>query len=303
MDHADLLRREAVPVHDDPLRQVRDGDDGLGGVHAAPLNVVDRLVDVLAGAVELRRMNVDDQRPAGAGGNRHARRERDPVVGMDDVESFVPGHLDAPLGILFDSTDQVALVSACRPGADHTERTFLQRHHNRHRRLRPTGGRRLPGGRLVRAGDRRRHRPKLQQVPLRPLVDRRRPAFVRPGPRSAGPRQHKEHFHIQAHHGLSQPVAGRSKAAADEGRKLPAKHQDTHRAPVFSRGFLRVNFAGSPPGAPQESCYFSIEGWHGHPLSGDHEAVPGTWPRNGKAWPCHPHHSSSQERRYNVSSR
>jgi ATP-binding cassette, subfamily B, bacterial len=32
----------------------------------------------------------------------------------------------------------------------------------------------------------------------------------------------------------------------------------------------------------------SIEGWHGHPLSGDHEAVRDSWPRNDKAWPCHP---------------
>jgi uncharacterized protein len=35
--------------------------------------------------------------------------------------------------------------------------------------------------------------------------------------------------------------------------------------------------------------WLAASGWHGHPLPlGDHAAVRGTWPRNGKAWPCHP---------------
>src|SRR5256885_1612362 len=57
-----------------------------GTVHAAAFDVVDPLVDVLAGAVELGGVDVDDERLAGGGGDGQAGGEGEPVVGVDDVE-------------------------------------------------------------------------------------------------------------------------------------------------------------------------------------------------------------------------
>jgi hypothetical protein len=58
-------------------------------VHAAALDVVDALIDVNAGAVELSRVNVNDQRHALDARDREAGGETSSSRGVDDVERFV----------------------------------------------------------------------------------------------------------------------------------------------------------------------------------------------------------------------
>src|SRR5439155_2243709 len=87
-----------------------DGDDFDGGVHAAALDVVDALIDVQARAVELGRVNVNDQRRALEGGDGHAGGEGHPVVRVHDVETFAACDLGGEGGVALDFVEEVSAV-------------------------------------------------------------------------------------------------------------------------------------------------------------------------------------------------
>src|SRR5690606_30269310 len=72
VDHADFFGLHAVTLGHDVLGQHADGDHTNCGVHAASLDVVDRLVDMLAGTVEFGGVDVGDQRLAGHASEGHA---------------------------------------------------------------------------------------------------------------------------------------------------------------------------------------------------------------------------------------
>ena len=61
-------------------------------------DVINVLVDVLAAAVELGRVDLDDQGFAAAGRQGHAGREGHPVVGVDQVEYFAFSQVDHAVG-------------------------------------------------------------------------------------------------------------------------------------------------------------------------------------------------------------
>ncbi len=108
--HFDLLGRDAVTADDDVAGIVAHRDDPGRRVHPAPFNVVDVLIDMLAAAVEFRRMHVNHQGFAGPGDQRNAGRKRHPVVGMDEVVFFGLGQLEHALGVALDLGQQIRSV-------------------------------------------------------------------------------------------------------------------------------------------------------------------------------------------------
>ena len=115
--HVRLFRVHAVAPDADRLREVRDADYAGRGVHAATLDVVQPLINVLAGAVELGGVDVDDERAAGDGGEGDARGEGHPVVGVDAVKALVAGQGDAQPGVALGVGEHVAVVAAAAPAA------------------------------------------------------------------------------------------------------------------------------------------------------------------------------------------
>ena len=91
-----------------------DRDHAHRGVHAAALDVVDAMVDVLARTVELRGVHVHDERPPGGAGDPHAGGIRHPVMGVDDVELEVGGGLGGEPGVPLDLADEVVAVLGSR---------------------------------------------------------------------------------------------------------------------------------------------------------------------------------------------
>jgi len=88
-------------------------------VHAATFDVVDPLIDVGAGAVELGGVDVDDQRDALEGGDLQAGGEGHPVVGVHDVEGFVTRNLGGERGVPLDLGKKVTRVLAAGRHRDH----------------------------------------------------------------------------------------------------------------------------------------------------------------------------------------
>jgi hypothetical protein len=118
VDDLDFLLGHAVPVADDIGRHVTDGDDAIGAVHARPLDVVDHLIDPVAGAVEFGAVDVDDQRSSGRVGYGRGGGERHPIVRVDDVERLPAGELNGQAGVTTHLLHQV--IPIVRPGpADH----------------------------------------------------------------------------------------------------------------------------------------------------------------------------------------
>ena len=125
VDHLDLVGSHAVAVDADVLGQVADGDDLVGPVHAGALDVVDALVDVLAAAVELGGVDVDDQRLAGMAATARPagigdRVERCPSYA--DFISRIPTHLRHP------AADHCLRVGVCMNFALSSSTQSLSRH-------------------------------------------------------------------------------------------------------------------------------------------------------------------------------
>ena len=89
VDHFALGNGHRVAVRADVPGQHADRDHLDGGVHAAALDVVDGLVDVLAGTVEFRAVDVHHERLAGDARERDAGGVGEPVVRVDHVEVAV----------------------------------------------------------------------------------------------------------------------------------------------------------------------------------------------------------------------
>ncbi len=104
-----LAKRDVISsaTDNDVAGQSADGHHGVGGAHPPALDVVDPLIDLRPGAVELGRMNVDHERPAGLGGYGDAGWKSDPVVGMDDVETLAGGQAACQTGVALDLGQQV----------------------------------------------------------------------------------------------------------------------------------------------------------------------------------------------------
>lgn len=92
----------------DVLGQMRDGDNLHGAVHAASLDVVNAGVDVLAGAVELGGVNMNDQGLALQAGNGQCRGESHPVMRVDNVKVIVAGNLGGQARITLNLGKHVA---------------------------------------------------------------------------------------------------------------------------------------------------------------------------------------------------
>src|SRR6185295_4065703 len=112
VDDLDLGLVDAVVVGALVLGQVTDCDYFNRAVHAAAFDVVDALVDVGAGAVELGGVDVDDEGDALEGGDLEAGGEGHPVVGVDDVEGFVTRNLGGERGVPLDLGKKVPRVLA-----------------------------------------------------------------------------------------------------------------------------------------------------------------------------------------------
>src|SRR4051812_9095707 len=98
VDDLDLAGVDAVVVGALVFGQVTDCDYFNRAVHAAAFDVVDPLVDVGAGAVELGGVDVDDQGDALEGGYLQAGGEGHPVMGVHHVEGFVTRNLGGERG-------------------------------------------------------------------------------------------------------------------------------------------------------------------------------------------------------------
>ena len=101
VDHFALGNRHGVAVGADVPGQHADRDHLDGGVHAAALDVVDGLVDVLAGTVEFRAVDMHHERLAGDARERDAGGVGEPVVRVDHVEIAVAAafHHEARVGL------------------------------------------------------------------------------------------------------------------------------------------------------------------------------------------------------------
>ena len=86
VDDVDLRGRDAVSGDAEVLGELAHGDDLHRPVHSASLDVVDRLVDMLARTIELGRVDVDHQRLSGELCDRQTGGVGQPVVGVDHVE-------------------------------------------------------------------------------------------------------------------------------------------------------------------------------------------------------------------------
>src|SRR5699024_10551175 len=104
VDGDDFFGRYAVPRYHDVARQVAYGYHAVGRLHARPFDVVHRLIDVFAAAVEFGGVHVHHQRFARHGLGGHAGIIGEPVVGVDDVECSgqVAGDLRSNDGVVVD---------------------------------------------------------------------------------------------------------------------------------------------------------------------------------------------------------
>ena len=91
----DFVRRNPVFLDHDVARQVAHGNHAVGGFHAGPFDVIDRLVDMLAATIELGRVHVYHQRLAGHPFGGDPRIVGQPVVRMDHIE--LPGPIPGDL--------------------------------------------------------------------------------------------------------------------------------------------------------------------------------------------------------------
>jgi len=91
-------------------------------VHAAALDVVDAGIDVYAGAVKLRRMDMDDQRHALGRRDGHAGGKGHPVVGVDDVELFLAADLAGEICVALDFGEKVTAVMIAAGGLGRVHR-------------------------------------------------------------------------------------------------------------------------------------------------------------------------------------
>ena len=98
-------------------------------MHAPSFDIVNLLVDVLAGTVELGAVQVDDERLFCCRSYCQAGRVCHPVVGVNYVEFFMPGNFDCQVSVPLDLSHQVTLVQR---SAAMDERSSRQRGRNFH---------------------------------------------------------------------------------------------------------------------------------------------------------------------------
>lgn len=112
MHHLNLFRGDAVAAEENVPREAGDGEDPVRRMNAGTLQIVNRLMHVLATAIEFRRVHVDDERLAEASRDGLARAEGHPVVGMHDVELLSRRHPDAASGVGLGPPQQLAAITA-----------------------------------------------------------------------------------------------------------------------------------------------------------------------------------------------
>ena len=95
---------------DQVFGQIADGDDLHRAVHAAAFDVVDALVDVDAGTIELGAVYVNDEGNPLDAGDGHSSGEGHPVMGVNDVDRFLPGDLARQCGVSLNFRKEIARV-------------------------------------------------------------------------------------------------------------------------------------------------------------------------------------------------
>ena len=191
VDDADAERIDAVAAPHDAIRVLRDAEHPIRAAQRRTLDAPDEGVSPLSGAPrELRRVDEGEQRLSGDFAGRETRRERHPVVNVDDVEVFLPRNHAGHGGETADLVAEIVAVEAAgrairdepRPARDHPH------------------------------GSEHGFRSRLGAIPG-----------------AAGPPGQKEHdLAAERSEAAHEAFARHAQASRDRGRKLPADHEDPH---------------------------------------------------------------------------